>query len=240
MSNKRYQDLYDQYIYRGEPTPITVGTIAVCFLCFLIMLVATFSQITFSHPWIEYTQNGFSEVLKKVLYSPQIPAMIFVIYILRSFWTTLTFVCYLLIGFFILPIFAFGGGFDYIQNYFFGYLVGSLFAIFAVDLILKKGLDIKTRLLAAFAGIVTIHASGFIYCILLAIFKVIDFNMVIPVLSVLTFKKIIYDIIFGFCAIIIAPYIKNVLWICMKPKYNNPKNKNYSSKKYWHTTQNSQ
>ena len=238
MLNKRYKDLYDQYIYRGEPTPVSVGTIVVCFFCFLILLVATFSQITFSHPWIEYTQNGFAETLKKVLYSPQIPAMLFVIYILRSFWTTLTFVCYLLIGFFLLPIFAFGGGFGYIQNYFFGYLIGSLFAIYTVDLILKKGLNLQMRLLAGVVGVATIHTSGFIYCILLAIFKVIDFNMVIPVVSILTFKKIIYDVIFCSCVMVIAPYIKNFLWICMKPKYNSSKNKNLSSKKYWHTIQN--
>ncbi|MBR2069272.1 MAG: biotin transporter BioY [Candidatus Gastranaerophilales bacterium] len=218
LINKRYIDIFEQYIHKGESTPFTIGTLVVCALCFLILIIATFTQITFSHPWIYYSSDqGFIYAMKTVAYNPQFPVMIFIIYLLYKSYSFLVYISYLLCGFFIYPIFAFGGGLDYVQNYFFGYLLGFIFAILITGKILKADNSVKSRIIAGTLGILSIHITGFVYCIFLAVFKVIDFNMITPIFQVLTASKIIYDILFSILALLIAPYIKNVLWVCMRP-----------------------
>ena len=237
MINKRYKDIFQQYIHKGEATPLSIGTLAVCALCFLILIIATFTQINFSHPWFKFVSHeGFVGFSNAVSYSPLLPAMIFIIYILGSAYSTLMFVCYLIVGFFIWPIFVFGGGIDYFQNYLFGYMLGFIFAIFFVSRILKISLNVRCRLFAAIGGVLAIHLCGFLYCIVLAIFKVISFSLVVPILTEISLGNIFYDILFSSLIILIAPYIKNVLWTCMKPKSDRTK----KIKKYLHKTQGNQ
>ena len=224
MISKRYKDIFQQYIHKGEATPLTIGTIVVCGLCFLILIIATFTQINFSHPWIKYiSAEGLVPFTKLISYSPLLPAMIFIIYILGKSYSVLTFLLYLIVGFFIWPIFVFGGGFDYLQNYLFGYMLGFFFAIVIIDYILKISRNLIHRILAATFGVLAIHICGFLYCIILAIFKIISFGLVIPILTEISLGNILYDVIFSILIISIAPYIKNVLWTCMKPKFTRPK-----------------
>ena len=141
-------------------------------------------------------------------------------------YSIFVYILYLIVGFFIYPIFAFGGGLEYVQNYFFGYLLGFIFAILIAGKILKSKHTLKTRLLASVFGILAIHITGFIYCVFLAIFNVIDFNIIGPVVYVVTVSRIIYDILFSILLLLIAPYIKNVLWIFMRPISSKRKLKN--------------
>ena len=229
--SKRYKDIFDLYIHRGEPTPFSLGTLVVFAFCFLILIVATFNQFNFSHPWFIYIKDvGLDYHLKTVAYTPQIPVMLFIIYILGKNYSVALFGLYLIVGFFIWPVFAFGGGLGYAQNYLFGYFLGFIFAILITGSMLNKSLDIKTRILSALAGVGAIHLTGLLYCILLAIFQIIDFGLIAPIVRILTGEKILYDIIFSILIFLIAPYIKNVFWVCMKPKADNPK----ISKKYRH------
>lgn len=237
--NKRYKDIFEKYIHRGEATPFTIGTLVVVAFCFLILIVSTFTQFDFSHPWIGYVAGqGFKFVPKQVAYTPLIPAMIFTIYLLRRRYSFLLFLLYTLVGFFFVPIFSFGGGFGNVQNYLFGYFLGFIFAIFIEGSVLKKKQSPLFRLLAALFGVTSIHICGFVYCLILAIFRVIDFSFIILVVSVLSGGKIIYDIIFSSVIILFAPYIKNIFWICMKPKTSSNKEKKYLRKYRYMTPDN--
>ena len=224
INNKRYKDIFQQYIHKGEATPLSIGTLVVCGLCFLIMIIATFTQINFSHPWMKFIpMEGFVAFSKQVSYSPLLPAMIFIIYILGKSYSVLTFICYLIVGFFVWPIFVFGGGFDYLQNYLFGYMLGFFFAIVIISYVLHISRSILYRLFAAIFGVISIHICALLYCIILAIFRVISFGLVIPILTEISLGNILYDIIFSILIILIAPYVKNVLWTCMKPKMDRKK-----------------
>ena len=219
MINKRYTDIFNQYIYKGEQTPLTIGTLVVCALCFLLLIIGVFTQINITHPWFKYIPNeGLSLYQKTILYTPQIPIMIFIIYILGKYYSLVMFALYLMVGFFIWPIFVFGGGLDNIQNYLFGYFIGFIVAIFISGTIMQLNNSFKARMMAGFFGVISMHLCGFLYCIILALFKVIDFNLILPIVNIVTVNKIIYDIIFSLLILVIAPYIKDVLWICMKPK----------------------
>ena len=140
--------------------------------------------------------------------------------------------------FFGIGVFSFGGGFGNVQNYLFGYFLGFIFAIFIEGGILKKSQVPLYRLLASLFGVLSIHICGFIYCFILAIFRVIDFSFIFLVVSVLSGGKIIYDIIFSSAIILFAPYIKNIFWICMKPKTSSKERK--QAKKYSYTTSDNQ
>ncbi len=232
MINKRYKDIFNQYIYKGEQTPLTIGTLVVCALCFLFLIIATFTQLTIVHPWLKIVPDkGISLYSKTILYTPQIPIMLFIIYILGKYYSLIMFALYLMVGFFIWPIFVFGGGLEYIQNYLFGYFIGFVAAIFIAGTIMQLNNSLKTRLIAGFLGVLSIHICGFIYCLILAMFKVIDFNLILPIVNIVTVNKIIYDIIFSLAILSIAPYIKNILWICMKPKPDSRKKLKNSRKR---------
>ena len=175
MINKRYKDILEKYIYNGESTPLTIGTLVVVAFCFLIMIISTFTQFNFSHPWLAFTKgSGLGFVSKPVAYTPLIPTMIFIIYLLGRKYSCLLFILYTLIGFFFVPIFSFGGGFGNVQNYLFGYFLGFVFAIFIEGGILKRSQTPLYRLFASVCGVLSIHICGFIYCFILAIFKIID------------------------------------------------------------------
>jgi len=217
MISKRYKDIFDQYIYKNEKTPLTVGTLVICALCFLMLLISIFTQFSFSHIWFSF-KDGFELVQKNVTYGPQIPVMVLIIYILRRNFSILMFTTYLLVGFFVWPIFVFGGGIGYIENYLFGYMLGFFVAIFILETILSVNSNLKARLLSAVLCVLAIHFCGLLYCIILALFKVIDFNLILPIAEATSEDKIGFDILFSIIIMAIAPYIKNVLWIAMKPK----------------------
>jgi len=200
FKNKRYKDIFSQYIYKGEATPVTIGTLATVAFCFVVLVVATFSQLNICLPWDE---------TNPVAYTPVIPAMIFIIY--------------LSVGLFALPIFLFGGGMSNFQNYIFGYFTGFLSAIIVTGSVLYKCQNLKFRLFAAFLGVGAIHVTGLIYCLILALFKIVDFSIILPLFQALTTSRFLYDLFFSLVVIAFAPYIKNIFWICMKPKMDKKK-----------------
>lgn len=219
MISKRYKDVFEQFVYSNQKTPLTIGTLVVCALCFLMLLISVFTRITIVHPWISF-ENGFEIVAKTINYGPQMPVMVLTVYLLRRGFSLLTFLVYLLVGFFVWPVFVFGGGLSYFKNYLFGYLLGFFVAIFIAEIILKKGQGFKNRILMAVLCVLSMHLCGFLYCIILAIFDVIDPELVTPIVSASSGNKIVYDLIFSIAVIIVAPFIKNILWTCMKPKFD--------------------
>ena len=46
---KRISKQLNSFKYKGEPIKITIGTLLLTALCVLLLIIATFSQITFSH-----------------------------------------------------------------------------------------------------------------------------------------------------------------------------------------------
>ena len=72
---------------------------------------------------------------------------------------------YVLLGLFGFPIFASGGGINYILRPSFGYLIGFVFAAFVCGLVLEKAEEklFKTYFISAFAGFVVTYFLGLTY-----------------------------------------------------------------------------
>ncbi len=215
--NKRYKEQFYEFIYRGEKIPLSIGTIVVCLLCLLLIIVATFTQINVSHLMPSFDEMG-EFVFKSVSnpYVPQIPVVLFIAAILGPVFGFLTMLLYLLVGFFIWPVFALGGGLDYIKSGLFGYILGYIFAVVPAGRILEKNYSLKGIVLATVIGVLTIHLCGMLYCVLLALLKVVSFSYVSSAIHSLGGIKTFYDVIISFIFLLLAIPAKMVLWIAMR------------------------
>ena len=92
----------------------------------------------------------------------QMPATLLCIFILPNFLSTATIAVYIFAGLLGLPVFASGGGFSYIFNPAFGYLIGFLLASIIISFIKTKTQSNSLFVLGIIA-IVIVHTFGFLY-----------------------------------------------------------------------------
>ncbi len=225
--NKRYIDIYKKIIYNNEKTPLSVGTLAVMALCVLTMVVASFTQIDFVHPWfVKGPEGGLLFVMKSYPYVPQIPVALFIITILGKQYGFLTMLIYILMGLFVWPVFGMGGGIGYLKTGFFGYIFGYLLiAIFSGNYLTKEK-TFKNILIATVLGVLAIDLSGLVYSFILATFKQIDFAFVGHALKNFSLSRISYDIILSIVAIYLGILAKYPLWLTMYTNTRPKKRKN--------------
>lgn len=209
--NKRLQDEYLEFIYKGEKTPFSLGTLAVICFCITLLIVATFTKIDISHFWLIF-DNGIKFTTKTYQLIPQIPIVMLTAALLGARFGFLTMFFYLLTGFFVWPVFAFGGGLSYIKSYFFGYILGFFIASIFAGRILSQKYSFKNMFYASVIGVLSIHLCGMLYSFILGIFNSSHYNPNFQLILV----QIIYDIIFSFIAILIARPMKYILWVGMK------------------------
>ncbi len=222
--NKRIRGEFEEIIYRGEKTPLSLGTLVVVCLCLLLLIVGTFTQLNLTHYWpvgLEDTLFGFGT--KQYHYIPQIPLVLFIAAILGARFGCLVIILYLITGFFVWPVFALGGGLGYIKSYFFGYILGYFFAIvFSSRVLYYDKFSPKSMLYASIVGVLSIHFCGILYTAILGMFHLVNFAFIKEALSTLSGDKIIYDIVFSFIFIAVSIPVKQFLWLMMK-NYSRPK-----------------
>lgn len=119
---------------------------------------------------------------------------------------------YIIAGLFFVPVFALGGGWRYIFEYSFGYILAYLPAAVIVGSILKKDYSYKNVAKAVTAGVIAIHLSGILYMLILAYFKHAGWGFAQAWISAQSGIKIIYDLIFSYLAILFAKYARIILW----------------------------
>jgi biotin transporter BioY len=108
------------------------------------------------------------------LYVPNAPVAIFVGYILGSFLGPLAAFLYLILGlvgpWFGVHPFAEGGGLEYYKHAGFGYLLGMVFAAWAVGAITSKKRTTFSQLLGILAGTAAVHVIGIAFLLGSALF----------------------------------------------------------------------
>ena len=220
--NKRIRGEFEEIIYKGEKTPFSLGTLTVVALCLLLLIVGTFTQLGIVHYWtVPDADTMFG--MKKYSYIPQIPLVLFIAAILGARFGILVIILYLIVGFFIWPVFALGGGLGYIKSYFFGYILGYFFAmVFASRVLFFDKFSYKSMAYASVVGVLSIHFCGILYTGILGIFHLVNISFIKEALSTLSGDKIIYDMVFSFIFIAASIPIKQFLWLAMK-NYSKPK-----------------
>lgn len=216
----------DVFKYKGEPVKMTLGTVILTCLCVFLLIMATFTQFSFTHfiipgDFLHYINTGgFStdakqHFFKYYRYIPQIPVILFIAALLGKIFGVIAVFVYIAIGLFVYPVFALGGGPKYVLDYNFGYIFAYIPAVFFAASILKNGFTVKNILQAALVAVLTIHIIGILYTLLIGAISQTSNTLLIGWIIAQSGMKILYDYMFSVIAIVIANLVKRFLWITM-------------------------
>ena len=210
MINKRVKEGFRKIKKPSKQLKFSLGTIAVVLSCLMLLIIATFTQITlnFSLP-----DSSLLTTLK-FEYIPQIPVVIFIAALLGNRWGVFTILLYIILGLTPwYPVFGLGGGLSYIFQYSFGYIVAYIFAVYLCAKELRKETSVLHIILAVFYGVFIVHIIGIIYMTTIAILRHDTWSFIYDLIFYQSLAKIIYDLVFSLIAIIVAKCCKKMLWI---------------------------
>jgi len=214
MVNKRYKKEIEDFIYKGEKTPFTLGTLVVVIFCVFLLILATFSEFNLVR-FRPLFEDSFKILMVNFPYVAQIPTTILISAILGIRFSLLTLILYILLGLFLVPVFGYGGGIQYAKLYVFGYILGFIPATFAVNYFLKKYTGFLSILYAGLAGIFSVYLTGILYALILLLFRQINFQFFVDAVLYICFTRTFYDFLLSVFAILISCPIKQILWLAM-------------------------
>ena len=182
-------------------------------LCALLLIVSsTFIGFDLKHYiipvsfWSDKNLNP-DEFVKSFYMIPQIPVIMFVCSVLEKKMAVLSVALYLILGIFFFPFFALGGGIHYFSEYSFGYLLSYLPAALIATSFLNKKRSFFNMFLAALCGVLVIHVCGFLYMLIIALFKHDGIPFISGWITYQSGIKIVYDFILSYVLILIGKYI---------------------------------
>lgn len=213
MVNKRVKAGIKKFHSENTRIRFCLGTLALIAFCVVLLVIATFTQIKIN---FNIPADSALGTYMKFEYIPQIPVVIFIAALLGECWGLLTVLIYILLGLTPwYPIFALGGGLPYIFQYNFGYIFAYIFAVILTAGELKRGHSIWNLLKAVLFGVLSIHVIGTIYMAIIALFRHDSIYFVANWIYYQSLSKILYDIVFGILALLIAKGCRKILWLIM-------------------------
>lgn len=222
---KRISRQLNSFKYKGEPIKITLGTLLLTALCVLFLIMATFTQVTLTHPFIPSDALSFLSVdqseyeiaehfTKTYRYIPQIPMVFFIMALLGRKFGILAILGYIILGMFF-PVFALGGGVSYLFEYGFGYILAFIPAMFFSGTLLKVKTDFLRIILLGTLGVCAIHVLGILYMLFIATLRHAPMDLVSSWIASQSGVQILYDIFFSVMAIYLGRFTRKLLWIVM-------------------------
>lgn len=223
---KRIEKQLNKFRYQNQPLRFNLGVLTLTGICSFLIVMATFTQFDFNHfvlPLDAFSYIGedfknpaiMAHFIKHYRYIPQIPAIMFIVALLGRRYGIAAVSIYIIIGLFVAPIFALGGGLDYVFQYGFGYILAYIPAVFFAGSILRSGLTYRNMAQATLVGVFTIHLVGVLYMLFMATLQKENLSLILGWISAQSGTKIFYDLFFGFIAMVIAKFTKKVLWLAM-------------------------
>lgn len=223
--SKRVAKQINSFKYKGEPIRITMGTLVLTGLCVLLIIVATFTQVTLKHPYIPFDTLSFLAVemneteilhhfIKSYKYIPQIPVVFFIVALMGRKFGILSIILYIILGLFV-PVFALGGGISYLFEYGFGYILAFLPAIFFAGTLLKGKNDFLRIFLISLIGVLIIHVLGILYMFFIATLRHAQMDLVVSWILSQSGIQVFYDIFFAMLGIFAGKQMRKLLWIVM-------------------------
>lgn len=222
---KRFAKQLNSFKYNGEPIKVTIGTLVLTAFCILLLIVATFTQITFTHFHIPVDIVQFlskeptdyevaTHLTKTYRYIPQIPAVFFIVGLLGRKFGILAILGYIVLGMFF-PIFALGGGMTYLFEYGFGYILAFIPAIFFSGTLLKVKTDFLRIVLLSVLGVLAIHILGVLYMLFIATLRHAPMDLVQSWIFSQSGVQILYDMFFAVVGIYLGRITRKLTWIVM-------------------------
>ena len=186
--------------------------IAVIILCTLMIIGSTFLNLNIKHYIIPSglfsdTKLAAEDFIYEISFIPQVPIIMFICSVLGKRMALATTILYITLGLFFIPVFALGGGLRYFGEFGFGYILGYIPAVLIAGSILEEKYTFLNMIKSSILGVLTIHLSGVIYMIVIAMIKHAGWNFILGWISVQSGIKIIYDLILAFVLIMIGKYL---------------------------------
>ena len=223
--SKRIERELNSFKYKGEPIKITLGTFVMTGLSVILLIVATFTQVTIKHPYIPFDTltflsqdltnvNVISHFMKSYDYIPQIPVIFFILALMGRKFGLLAIIGYIILGLFF-PVFALGGGISYLFEYGFGYILAFLPAVFFAGTLLKGKTEYLRIPVISFVGVLTIHVLGILYMLFISTLRHAPAELITSWIVSQSGVQILYDFFFTIIAIILGKQARKLLWIVM-------------------------
>jgi len=221
---KRLEPQLNNFRYKNQSLRLTLGTLVLIGICSFLIVIATFTQFDFNHYIIpldafSYIDANFknpsviAHFMKHYRYIPQIPVIMFIAALLGRRFGIASVLIYILVGLFLAPVFAIGGGIGYVFQYGFGYILAYIPAVFFAGSIVKTGLTYRNMAQASLVGVLTIHIIGILYMLFMATLQRENSALILGWITAQSGVKILYDLLFGFLAMVIAKFTKKALWV---------------------------
>lgn len=203
-----------------EGIRLSMGSILLMLCCTFLLIISTFVQVNITHFTIPSGlfsggNLGISDFIHTYKLIPQLPIVMFIGAFLGRKYGITSILLYILLGLFVIPVFALGGGPKYIFEYSFGYIFAYIPAVFFAGSILKGGFTNKNIIQAVLVGVLTIHLIGILYMLFIASLRHEGWEFVSSWIVAQSGIKIIYDLILSLMAVFVAKYAKIVLWFYM-------------------------
>lgn len=201
-----------------EGIRFSLGTLVLILCCVFLIILSTFIQVDITHfiiPKSLFTEGADNSYLYTYKLIPQIPVIMFVGAFLGRKYGLISILLYIMLGLFVIPVFALGGGPSYILEYSFGYILAYIPAVFFAGSILKSGFTNRNILHAVIVGVLTIHLIGILYMLFIAGLKHEGWAFMQGWIFAQSGIKIAYDMVLSFALIFFAKYAKIILWFYM-------------------------
>jgi len=196
---------------------ITFGVLLLIICCTFLIILSTFVQLDIIHfilpmEIFKGVKLNYSDFLYTYKIIPQIPVVMFVGAFLGRKYGITCIILYILLGLFVMPVFALGGGPHYVLEYGFGYILAYIPAVFFMSSILKSGFSNRNIIHSILVGVLTIHIIGILYMLFIAGLRHEGREFVIGWICAQSGAKIAYDMVLSFATVFLAKYLKVIAW----------------------------
>ncbi|OGI02437.1 MAG: hypothetical protein A2Y25_01250 [Candidatus Melainabacteria bacterium GWF2_37_15] len=182
--------------------------------CSFLIVIATFTPIplnVITFPGANL--NSFDELIKVLNYIPQVPVIVMIASWLGYRAGFLAVLLYVVAGLVGVPVFASGGGLDYLAKIRFGYILGFFAGIYVTGKLISKKTNLKRAAVAAIIGVIAVHIIGVIYLTVVLFIQQEPINAIFSWMMQLSGMQIFYDLIFSIFAAFIGRLLRHVFWV---------------------------
>jgi len=200
----------------------SLGTLVLTLFCTFLLVVSTFISVDVYYPVIPSAQDGVNGLalehfFKTFAIIPQVPAVIFIGALLGRKFAITSIIFYILLGLFLLPVFALGGGISYFAQYGFGYILAYIPAVWLLGWALKDGLNLKSAALGVLYAVLAIHLIGIGYMAVIAGIKGDGWAFMKGWIINQSGWKVVFDYILSFALVYFTKLLRPLLWCYKKP-----------------------
>lgn len=200
----------------------SLGALVLILFCTFLLIISTFISVDMYYPVIPTVQDKVNGLTLASFFSlfviiPQVPSVVFVGALLGRSFALTSVILYILIGLFLLPVFALGGGISYVLQYGFGYILAYMPAVWFLGNQLKNGLNLKNIALGVLYAVLIIHVVGIVYMSVVVLFKGDGWAFIKSWIANQSGWKIIFDYILSFAFVYFTKILQPLMWCYKKP-----------------------